>query len=280
MPRELFYFTPLEMENMLVQDLDQRRRQRAAMEQRFTEIDAQRLAALSSYYPNLSPGLLTGAALAGLEPTDAQMTSLAIDQTGRDVDLWQSQRNEATDEGFISAVGRVFKGVTRGIFLGFDYLWEEGIQRPIRTMVETSRGADWFDAYREAGPSMLNLALRERSAGRPVNLGSGYFPGGDLGKDTQQRLQSGATFDQAIQNPEQQALGLPIQQQQQQMRERIKIRSKGGQEVSVTPGRLLAINFSEPNTLPFNMVSGATDFAANIFLDPTNLLFAGVGKAR
>ena len=60
----------------------------------------------------------------------------------------------------------------------------------------------------------------------------------------------------------------------------VQITGRNGQATGVSPGRLGAIRFTEPGTPQFNVLSGTMDLGAQMFLDPSNYLLMGAGKAR
>lgn len=262
---------------------------------------AVRLAELSGTYPSLGGGPLLGAALAGLEPEDPRMAQLAIHHTRLDAEALDGLRATTLETvgnhgGSIWSIPfDVFKGATRSLFLGFDFLWEELLMRPLRTAVGAlGQGMSWEDAYGAAGASTalraLQTALKDPwgsftpAASRPdaqVNVGSGFFWGSTLSPETTEALGRGVPIEQAARNPAQELLGAPISQITKQQRETgIMLTSHGGVKVPVSPGRLLAINFTEPGSTAFGVLSGLTDLSANIFLDPSNLAFGWISDAR
>lgn len=274
------FFTPRHMELAAIR-LDQRAQaQHARLNQIATRGLAQRVADLSGYYPSLGGGVLVGAAMAGLEPDDPQMAELAITDLQQSVAALEELNKKKQADGS-PMLWSALKGATRTATLAFDFLWEEGLTRPIRTLVGVNQGMSWEDAYGAAGGSDALRALQALGRGERVNIGSGFLAQSDLAEETQFRLDAGAPFALAAQNPAQQALGTPLTQIGREQRETgIQLTSPGGVKVAVSPGRLLAINFAEPGTDMFNMVSGMADFSANIFLDPADKLLLGLGSMR
>lgn len=259
---------------------------------------AMRLADLSAAYPNLGAGPLMGAALAGWEPDDPRLAELAIRSTQLDIEALQGHRamllEQAEGRPFWQVPLDLFKGAVRTTFMAFETAWEEGLMRPLRTAVGVYQGMSLEEAYGAAGASTglraLQTALRDPwgsftpAASDPdaeVNVGSGFFAGGDLAPETERMLAQGTPIDQAWRNPAQMAMGEPLGLTTRHQRETgIQITSRGGVKVPVSPGRLLAITIAEPGSTTFNVVSGLADFAANIALDPANLALARLAKSN
>lgn len=280
MTTSLHFFTPLNVERAQTQLRSRMIAEHARLEQLATFDTAQRLANLSGYYPSLNGGVLAGAAMAGLEPDDPQMADLALRELQQSVAALDSLRQKQQDSES-PLLWNALKGVTRVGTLAFDFLWEEGLTRPLRTLVGVNQGMSWEEAYGLAGGSDALRALQSYTRGDPVNIGSGFLAQSNLSPETQAALDQGLPIQAASQNLAQQQLGTPITQIGREQRETgIQITSPGGVSVPVSPGRLLAINFAEPGSTMFGAVSGLADFSANIFLDPADKLLLGLGSMR
>lgn len=249
-----------------------------------------RAASLAAAYPRLPSGAVAGMAIAGIEADDPVAAEIALqDEEARAAaaDAYRAQTGgrssavtaTAEDGGFLP--WDLLKGTSRLVLGSFDALWNEVVTRPIRTMVGMNQGLDYDTAYQRAGASYMTRALDEIAAGRPVNLGSGFLPQSDLSEQTELGLEQGLPYSVAARNPEQAQIGSPLTQIAREAAETgITLTSRGGIQVPVSPGRLLAVTVTEPETVPFNILSGMTDLAANIFLDPANALGAGYTKLR
>ncbi len=122
-----------------------------------------------------------------------------------------------------------------------------GITGAIRDATDVKVG------HYEAGTSTGALALRHLAAGDEVDLGSGYFPGGDIQREHTRAV-----------------------------REIASLRYKKGTHFA-TPGRLFAAAVTEPGTDPFNVLSGTVDALATIKADPANIVggkLENIRKAR
>lgn len=92
----------------------------------------------------------------------------------------------------------------------------------------------------------VGVAGEQLARGERADLGSGYFPGGDV--------------------------------REEQRRRAIAAGSIGGE--AITPGRFVASVVSEPGTKPYNIVSGLTDFATDLYVDPAAMAGTQFAKAR
>ena len=279
----LGYRVPAHITNLGLTELEDRRRVHARLTQLGSAGLAIRAAQLARIYPNLGGGPIMGAALAHLEAGSPQMEELAIRQTQADVAALEGLRAQthaqSGGDGFF--LWNFFKGATRVVGLGFEFLWEEGLSRRVRYAVGRHQGMGNEEAWAAAGESDATKAWRAWRSGERVNLGSGFFAQSQLAPETERLLQGGVPLDQAAQNREQRQLGAPITQLGRQQRETgIQVTSPGGVKIPVSPGRLVALNFAEPGSTPFNLISGLTDLSANIFLDPANIALVGISELR
>src|SRR5690606_18424920 len=105
--------------------------------------------------------------------------------------------------------------------------------------------SDFWDNYtNKAARSTGLLALGDLLAGREVDLGDGWLPGGEIARE----------------------------------RERDKWRLTLDGEF-VTPGRIFARTFTEPGTTAYQIASGLTDAAGAIFADPAALALKALSGA-
>ncbi len=269
--------------------------------------------AISQQYPWLSPGVATGAAFAGIPLDDPSLKWLA----SREAETQDRGGLGSIVGNIIGAPFTLLKGTTRLVLTGFDGIWEEGLARPLRTSVGIYQGID--DPYAVAGASIATRAVGglfggeaaegvgERAEaflrnvtplpskpGEGVNLGGGYLPSSNVATVESPEVQAltelyrqrgipdGRAELQAISSV-QQSFGAPISDiAREQANMGIQIQSGGGGgRVSVNPGNLLGVGFGmDTDTMAFNIVSGLTNFAAQIFLDPTNIGLMGLSRAR
>lgn len=97
------------------------------------------------------------------------------------------------------------------------------------------------------GTSTGAIALDKLLSGDNVDLGTGFFPGGEVQKQHQQEVRNIASFNY------------------------------GGQRHFATPGRILASTVTEPGTDPYNVLSGLVDAATILKTDPANIALAKLG---
>lgn len=127
---------------------------------------------------------------------------------------------------------------------------EPGMLAPLEALAELGDPGQlisdfWTNYTEKAARSSGVLALSDLLAGKHVDLGQGFLPGGKIWEEREaakHRLQLDGQF--------------------------------------VTPGRVFARQFTEPGTGAYQMLSGAMDFVQNIALDPTVYAFAGLSKAQ
>jgi len=271
-------------ENLALAEAEDRRARDHVVQAQATATLGQRVATLSGYYPQASPGLLTGLAIAGLDPDDPRV----YEATRRELALNVAQAGPATPG---NPILRGLKNVSATTLLIMDSLEKEVIKGTTSFLAGLTQGMGVEESARRSyGFSGGALALSALTQDRPVTLGSGWSYGSagtDLSPETIAALERGVPFEEAIRNPTQQALGLPVVGYGEALRQ-----SQGakvpGTDFPVTLGRLVAsaVGFqpvygvNEPGKDAYSWMSGAVDFASQIFLDPSNIAFGWVGDLR
>lgn len=250
-----YLFTDIAWQNLAYRELRDRQARDRLVQLQATPFLAQRVAELSHYYPQLSGGVITGAALAGLDPGTPEMTRLATVEASAGAPTQPSAPNPITTH---------LKGLARNVFTAFDFLYKESIIGTTSFLTGLGQGLDIGEAAeRSFGLSAPALAYAER-LGRAGGLGgylSEILPGGDVDQPLRVGegiLPGGEAYE-----------GERVIREQKGVRVGQTARNPG---VPVTPGRLLASTITEPGTSPFHWLSGTLDFASNVVLDPTNLL--------
>ena len=280
-------------ENVVLAEAEDRRREHRNNLNSVTPDLAQAVADLSFTYPNLSGGVVTGMAVSGVPALSPEAQALdarneSLEAAGLNV---VEPRNSFWDHG----LGRITKGVTRGAFTIFQSFYDEITKGITSFGYGLGGGLSVAEAARGSfGKSSGALAIAAALQGREVNLGAGFFPDSNLSPETEENLAAGMPWTQAISNQAQMALGIPLAgpgglSRESRQQKGIKIRGSEGivdersgmQGLLVTPGRVIANTVLEPGSKAFNMFSGVTDFAANIFLDPANVVpFGLIGDLR
>ena len=220
-------------------------------------------------FPRSSSELIISASLAGVNSDSTALRALAAKEE-RHKQSWLSRMNRT--------LGTPVKGFVRGAFLAFDMLWEEGPARLFRTAVGTITGQG---GYSEAGGSTALRALGELFGGERVNIGSGFLPSStdptsrpEFAKKALALRDQGHTEDAANRLAVQEInreFGLPVSQIAQAAQRQIQVN-----DMPVSFGRILADTFTDPGDTMYNIVSGAVDGAAQIFLDPANIIGVGL----
>lgn len=289
MPDRLRNFPAITWENIALSEAADRRREHRAHLSNVTPQLAQTVADYSFAYPKMSGGIATGLALAGIQPLSPEAEVVS----DRESDLLAAGLNPPpAKQGFWDVgLGRAVKGFTREAFTLFESLYDE-VTKGI-TSAFYSAGRSIFAGEFNSGsaqealrgsfgmsPSALGYALEKQ--GYKVNKGEGFLLGGTLAPETELALSRGVPFIEAIKNPAQMELGIPLRQYSDYVRnknahviagsENVADARTGVKGLQVTPGRFVASIFTEPGTKPFDHFSGLADFASNIFLDPANVV--------
>lgn len=294
-------------------DAQVERRQQVANQLRsqITPEMAENTAAVAELYPNLAPPVVAAAGMTmpALSPVLGQ---IANQQAELDTDNWApiNALEAVVRTGFLlfdtaweEIVARPFRtlvafgstefrpeelraierraGLQPGFFgdrIDLDDLptlqriQEQGL---IDGMEFAQAGKSLGELYRLAGESAGVRAIRELAAGRPVNVGSGFLPSSTMPTETQQYneyVRQGID-PAAAEFMESQRLGRPIVQEARQQADYLQYEG-----TSISPGRVLANLLPvEQGSTAWHLLSGATDFAAQIYLDPVS---KGLGKVN
>lgn len=246
----------------------------------------------------LGRDIMVGSALLGFTEDSPEISALVQ----RQIEIDQENSRKFGDR--IRAMGR---GVVRSAFVGLDSLAEALIKRPYQAAARAaidggmspqwanliwwselmtagngehviellSRDREFAERYKVAknqlGPTVASRAIRQLAKGEKVNLGEGYFGNSTLARDTAIYKELASTIKdpsqlKAIEDVIQQQLGVPITQLE---REAVEANKYRGQTIS--PGRIMAMNFTEPGTERYRQVSGLIDGVVTLGLDPANL---------
>ncbi len=263
-------------EEALLDEVAQRRQRLSALRISVTPLMGQLAAAYGDAYPWMDPSLAQSFIQAGLSPDEPQVQSVA--------DLAASQATEDGDfddpaddvpDSWLATLGDAVLGWAKPVVrAGFTILatpFEEvqallssagtaildeteatGLTDPLGFLGDiisdvSDVGAlvtDFWTNYTEkAARSGGLLALGDLLQGESVDLGEGFLPGGEIFAERElakQRLRIDGQF--------------------------------------VTPGRLIARQFTEPGSGAYQFLSGLNDFAQNIFLDPVAVASIGLSK--
>lgn len=125
-------------------------------------------------------------------------------------------------------------------------------------------GREFADAYGDAGTSSLRESLSNLAAGKDVDVGTGFLPGGNT-------------------DPTQGPLGIEETVRRRANRLTLKIGDAqfgGPGNQSITPGRVVAARVVEPGSQQYDMLSGLLDAGVAWFGDPAAAAGAVARTAR
>ena len=157
-----------------------------------------------------------------------------------------------------------------------------GLDKPVMNLALGNDYAEFRQDYeaakKELGPTQAGYAIRELAKGNRVNLGRGYFGNSTLARDTDIYKELAQTIRDpnqlaAIEESIQAQLGFDITGT-----ERAKVEANKYKGVTISPGRVAAVQIAEPGTDRFKFVSGLIDGVVTLGFDPTNLAGAWATK--
>jgi hypothetical protein len=218
---------------------------------------------LTRMAPNASPGVIQAGLALGMD--DATFTQFAMLDDGADEDVggghgWNlfgyagdvvSGAVDLAQDAFSGVYEQALKPVLRGVFALGQAGFHE-VERGIVSSATALGGGSFTESFEQFGRSPLALSLESVMDDKPgaLDLGTGFFPGGEAVEAAQEQRQ------------------LQI----------------NGQPASL--GRLIANNtvghYSTPGEWAYDVTAGVTQFAGEVFLDPLNLVTGGsriVGRA-
>jgi hypothetical protein len=303
-------FETLPYESSLLQAVERRRAMAATISATVDRSTADRVVNLARTYGAwMQPGTIAGLVRSGLDMNPAAVADISnreADRELREGSFSQRFGSLMSKTGRrLSAAGR---GAVRGAFTGFDFLWEEGVSRPLRWVMQqevhhggnfwswmfpnplqesnaiwewgdTGRESPWEErpTYRDTGRSPGLVAIQDQLLqGQPIDLGEGFFPqspASTAGAMSLAEREGEAILPTLLEhhpdNPE---------FQQQLMDAASNTPLYKGKPLSM--GRFAVSEIFEPDTKPYNLASGLIDAALIIALDPSSLALTKAGDAR
>ena len=240
-------------------------------------------AQIAQYNPRFDGGVVAGLTMAGITPGDPVMDMMSE----RVAYAQPNASNFGQDGGILGEwVWNPFKGLIRGVFMGMEGLIQEAESALVRTPVGVMQGMGVGEAFHKSGRSDAFHALNAAMSGKRVHTGGGFFAQDQKEDDTfvSEQLSTGRTLtDVTAQQEYQEQFGQfgvdPVQMGTADREQMMLTHGASGKKTPVSLGRLAAIQVTEPGTTGFHLISGMVDTAKQIVLDPTNLVFAGAGKA-
>ena len=252
---------------------------------------------LTNKHGNILPrDILIGGALMGFKSDNPEIAALI----NRQLEIESENQKKFAPKA--RAIGR---GLVRSAFVGMDSLAEYFVKRPFqagaRTLIDAGKspmaawgamfgsiigagqgdelmfsamglGDEYRDNLKKLGPTQAGRAIRQLAKGETVNLGEGYFGNSTLAKDTEIYKEIAAQIQDPeqlaeIENVIQQQLGAPIT-----AIEREAVEGNLYKGVTISPGRVTAMNLAEPGTDRYKFLSGLIDGVVTLGLDPANLV--------
>ena len=269
-----------------------------------------RFEGLMNAYPNLPTEVAAIGALEGLNPEDElaldmanAMHDLAVKKNTQnlvtDVSwgkrqfqqgmLWLDSMFQPVSRGFKSAVvaaqetGASVPGTVGAATLGgLASIFQKGrsTQNFIDSMVGRKTGRAFEEKRAAYGDTEWKLALEESRKGKPLNLGAGWLPRSINLTETQtyvDEIRQGKDPRTAYRRAAD-TYGIPITKQYELRENQFKYTTKRGEQIDVSPGRIVAAQMLEPGTAVYSVVSGIIDGVFRLAADPMNLgLMYGAG---
>lgn len=272
------------------------------------------LALSGTLYPGASAELNLAVARGGIPASDPMVQGMVMDEMANRDTLGPTEEGSGwwntLAKTYDAAIDDPLKGAARWGFGLMDaaYQFTGGGALLRSKQVADQQGISFLDAWKQQDPYIFE-ALGGVLRGQTVSLGSGWMPNSDVAPDVQAQVNLGmeelerSTADldpnerlvaRAEGSPQvwanavegsltQAAIGKPLTQMNYAETDSVifDVDAFNGQQVRTpwSPGRIFAANLFEPGTEPFKKLSGTTDFASQIFLDPTDWVGGAWAKA-
>ena len=140
-----------------------------------------------------------------------------------------------------------------------------------------------YSATKQAyGENEFNRAINEIQAGRPLNLGVGLLPNSIKLEDTEvysKQIKLGKSPTDAYEIAAQ-SYGRPITEEFERDEYQNTYTTKTGERIPISPGRIVAAQFSQEGDLSYALASTIIDGAFRLGADPINLLLGYGGAAK
>ena len=243
---------------------------------------AEQAAAISDKYPTLPAGAVVGAARLNISPDDPRLKQIVI----QDSIIKEEEGFGAVKTATNFAKEKAKSGL-RGLFLGFQSAWEEGLPEKVRYLEARQQGMSHEEASAAAETELFKAGITGKG-----DLGDGLFLGSTDPTTTDEYknlIESGVSPVDARQFVLDNILGPQIYEEQRLKAEtgvqfqgdrRAKFEA-AGVAPTVTIGRWLFKPFDEiiePGTKAYSFITGTIDLVAQIFGDPTALATLGLSK--
>jgi hypothetical protein len=241
-----------------------------AAQNRISYDDSLNVANFIRMYPSASPELAIGIGESKIPYTDPLINDIVQADARQADSAWHSAKS-------------LTRTMVRDTFEVLDSLYEEGYSRPLRSTVRMFQGEGPMEAWTNAGASSWIQNIAARQQGIKTTAGTGWIPGEtnygttpEFGRAFTAATERGAGLEEAMMaghTTSRAELGIDrIAYQRAKAEETQASRTIDGVTYStpVSPGRLLALPFTTPGTLPFQLMSGSVDSVHRVAFDPIN----------
>ena len=272
---------------------------------------AKNMANISRTYPTLDKRLVVYSALSGIEPDDGvlldlsqrqqkamekkqrvmvnpkvnflkrgtQLGFLAMDSAFQKVSKNFKSTVVAAQETDTSIGKAVLGNVAAGLLPG---------EQLTESMRKNTLGKDFNQAYDETkeayGPTEFSRAMTEIQNNKPLNLGAGILPNSISLQDTEvynKQIKLGKSPTEAYEAAKK-IYGAPVTEDFERDEYQFEYTTKTGESIPISPGRVVAAQFSQEGDISYALASTIIDGAFRLGADPINLLLgygAGVKTA-
>ena len=134
-----------------------------------TQAMANQASAIIKRFPTISKGSLVGAVKLGISDNDPRLGQIVLKEA--------LNKEENGYAKLKKAIGVKAKSGSRGLFLGFQNLWEAGAARGVRYLEGRQQGMTHDEAKGKSKSSLLDMKAQAEAAGKEVDLGTGWFLG-------------------------------------------------------------------------------------------------------
>ena len=303
------FYLPSQAKEGLAAKTSQNLQEIAAFERAITPDLAKTMTDITRTYPSLDKRLVVYGALSGLQADDnamlqlaqtqekamekkqrakvntqvnplkrgTQLTFLAMDSAFQNISRNFKSSIVAAQETGTSLTGAVVGNTLAGLVPG------EQLTENIR---KATLGKEFNDKYEETkeayGKNEFRRALAEVQAGRPLNLGVGLLPNSLPLEETDvyvKQIKLGKTPTEAYEAAAE-VYGRPITEEFERDEYENTYLTKYGERIPISPGRVVAAQFSREGDIKYALASTIIDGAFRLGADPINLLLGYGGAAK
>ena len=303
------FYLPSQAKEGLAAKTSQNLQEIAAFERAITPDLAKTMTDITRTYPSLDKRLVVYGALSGLQADDDAMLQLAQTQEKAmekkqraKVNTQVNPLKRGTQLSFL-AMDSAFQNISRNFKSSIVAAQETGTSLtgavvgntlaglvPGEQLTENIRkatlGKEFNDKYEETkeayGENEFRRAIGEVQAGRPLNLGVGLLPNSLPLEETDvyvKQIKLGKTPTEAYEAAAE-VYGRPITEEFERDEYENTYLTKYGERIPISPGRVVAAQFSREGDIKYALASTIIDGAFRLGADPINLLLGYGGAAK